>query len=106
MQSFYETAFPAHTLAMSEVQDAVERALEEDPAMRAEMGDAARQRARAAAAKELGNDAFKARDFDEAVTQYSAAIEADNTDATFYSNRRDALIRFSLKWWLIRLVCS
>ena len=69
------------------MQDAVERALDENPEMRAQMGEAASKRARAAAAKELGNDSFKARDFEEALRQYTAAIEADNTDPAFYSNR-------------------
>ena len=51
------------------------------------MSDAHLRRVRAAAAKELGNAAFKARDYAEAVAQYTAAIDADNTDAAFYSNR-------------------
>ena len=55
--------------------------------MKAEVGEQALRRARAAAAKELGNDAFKRKAFAEAVAQYTAAIEADNTQASFFSNR-------------------
>jgi tetratricopeptide (TPR) repeat protein len=68
-------------------QEAIERALEDDPASKAAMQEVQLRRIRASAAKELGNAAFKARDFVEAIKQYSAAIEADNTDAAFYSNR-------------------
>jgi hypothetical protein len=73
------------------LQEAVERALEDNAKLKAQMGEAALRRARAVAAKELGNDAFKAKDFAEAARQYTAAIAADNTDATYYSNRCAAL---------------
>uniref|UniRef100_A0A1L8DU50 Stress-induced-phosphoprotein 1 n=1 Tax=Nyssomyia neivai TaxID=330878 RepID=A0A1L8DU50_9DIPT len=36
--------------------------------------------------KELGNDAYKKRDFDVAITHYEAAIQHDATDITFYNN--------------------
>jgi tetratricopeptide (TPR) repeat protein len=68
-------------------QEAIERALEENPEARAAMEEAQLRRIRASAAKELGNAAFKAGDFDDAIKRYSEAIEADNTDAAFYSNR-------------------
>ena len=71
----------------SMMQEAVERALEDNTELAAEFGAAARQRARAAAAKEQGNDAFKAKDFAEALKHYSVAIAADNSDATYFSNR-------------------
>lgn len=69
------------------LQEAVERALEDNAELKAEMGETALRAARAAAAKDLGNDAFKARDYEEAVRQYSVAIAAVNTDPAFYSNR-------------------
>lgn len=36
--------------------------------------------------KDLGNDAYKKRDFDTALAHYHKAIEHDPTDITFYSN--------------------
>lgn len=40
----------------------------------------------AKAAKDLGNAAYKRKDFEEALTHYSKAIECDPTDITFYNN--------------------
>jgi hypothetical protein len=82
----------------------VERALEDNAELKAEMGEAALRTARAAAAKELGNDSFMARDYKEAVRQYSIAIAAVNTVPAFYSNRcapssgLTALLISSLIW--------
>ena len=36
--------------------------------------------------KELGNDAYKKKDFDEAIEHYNRAIESDASDITFYNN--------------------
>jgi hypothetical protein len=63
------------------------RALEEQPEVQESVKASELRKARAEAEKERGNDAFKAKDFKAAVVHYSAAIEADNTNATFYSNR-------------------
>ena len=46
------------------------------------------QKAAAAEAKNKGNAAFSAGQFNEAVTHFTAAIAADPTDHIFFSNRR------------------
>ena len=38
-------------------------------------------------AKELGNAAYKARKFEEAIKHYDAAIQLDNSDISFLTNR-------------------
>jgi tetratricopeptide (TPR) repeat protein len=38
--------------------------------------------------QELGNKAFAAKNFEEAIDFYSKAIEADPTDPVFYSNSK------------------
>jgi len=47
------------------------------------MGD----KAKAAEAKALGNEAFKAQDFKTAITHFTEAIKHDPTDHVFFSNR-------------------
>merc|ERR1719486_824417 len=47
------------------------------------MGD----KAKAAEAKALGNEAFKAQDFKTAITHFTEAIKLDPTDHVFFSNR-------------------
>ena len=42
----------------------------------------------AQAEKEAGNAAYKAKRFEEALTHYSKAIELDDTDISFLTNRR------------------
>lgn len=37
--------------------------------------------------KDLGNQAYKAKQFDEAIKHYDAAIELDDTDISFLTNR-------------------
>ena len=44
-------------------------------------------KAEADALKQKGNDAFKKNKFDEAVKHYTAAIELNPDDETYYSNR-------------------
>ena len=38
-------------------------------------------------AKELGNKAYKAKQFDVAIKHYDEAIALDPTDITFYNNK-------------------
>jgi stress-induced-phosphoprotein 1 len=38
-------------------------------------------------AKELGNKAYKAKQFDVAIKHYDEAIALDSTDITFYNNK-------------------
>merc|ERR1719248_418245 len=40
--------------------------------------------------KNAGNEAFKNKDYDEAVSQFTKAIEADGTNHVLYSNRSGA----------------
>lgn len=69
------------------VQDVTLRALEENPELAADVPDAQVKRLKAEAAKERGNDAFKAKDYPVALEHYSEAIKMDNTNSTYYSNR-------------------
>ena len=63
------------------------RALEENPELAADVPDAQVKRLKAEAAKERGNDAFKAKDYPVALEHYSEAMKMDNTNSTYYSNR-------------------
>lgn len=45
------------------------------------------KRLKAEAAKERGNDSFKAKDYPVALEHYTEAIKMDNTNSTYYSNR-------------------
>lgn len=49
----------------------------------------------AKAAKNLGNESYKKKEFDEAIKHYEEAIAQDSTDITFYSNL--AAVYFELK---------
>ncbi|KAJ2597201.1 Hsp90 cochaperone [Coemansia sp. RSA 1721] len=49
--------------------------------------EAAVKKAQASEAKNLGNSAYKARNFEEALEHYSKAIELDATDITFWNNK-------------------
>ena len=69
------------------LQDVTLRALEDNPELAEGVADAQVKRLRAEAAKERGNEAFKAKDFPEALKLYSEAIQMDNTNSTYYSNR-------------------
>jgi stress-induced-phosphoprotein 1 len=51
----------------------------------------------AAAEKELGNAAYKKKSFDEAIAHYSKAVELDDTDISFLTNR--AAVYLELKEW-------
>lgn len=44
-----------------------------------------------------GNDAFLAKNYSEAITHYSRAIEIEPNNAIFYSNRRFVKYRVSLR---------
>lgn len=44
------------------------------------------QKEQAKREKELGNEAYKKKDFDTAIQHYNRAIELDPTDTTFYNN--------------------
>eukprot|EP00892_Ulva_mutabilis_P003744 jgi/Ulvmu1/1741/UM117_0018.1 len=72
------------------VADAMMRALDEQPELKVDLQSAEVKRMQAEAAKERGNDAFKAKDFPAAVQHYDNAILADNTNAAYYSNRSAA----------------
>ncbi|KAJ1882303.1 Hsp90 cochaperone, partial [Kickxella alabastrina] len=49
--------------------------------------EAAAKKAQAAQAKDQGNSAYKARQFEDALEHYSKAIELDPTDITFWNNK-------------------
>lgn len=63
------------------------RALADQPDLKTGLQASEVQRVEAEAAKERGNDAFKAKDFSAAIQHYDTAIIADNTNAAYYSNR-------------------
>ena len=52
-------------------------------------------RDKALAFKQQGNDAYKKKDFPTAVSHFQAAIEADPTEITFYTNL--AAVHFETK---------
>lgn len=48
-------------------------------------------------AKELGNKAYKAKQFDQAIKHYNEAIALDPSDITFYNNKGGLqIVSFSL----------
>ncbi|KAJ2892434.1 Hsp90 cochaperone [Coemansia aciculifera] len=59
----------------------------EDEEITEESKEAAVKKAQASEAKDKGNAAYKARQFDEALVQYGKAIELDATDITFWNNK-------------------
>jgi tetratricopeptide (TPR) repeat protein len=79
------------------VQDATLRALEDNPEFAADLPDAQVKRLKAEAAKERGNDAFKAKDYSVARQHYSEAIKLDNTNSTYYSNRCSPPTTFQIR---------
>uniref|UniRef100_A0A7S0T8X4 STI1 domain-containing protein n=1 Tax=Erythrolobus madagascarensis TaxID=708628 RepID=A0A7S0T8X4_9RHOD len=58
----------------------------------AQSGESADAKAIAEEFKQKGNEALKAEQFQEALTLYTKAIEADRTNAVYYSNRAAAKI--------------
>lgn len=64
-------------LSVMLLQEAIRRALEEDPTLAAQLGGEALARVRAGGEKEAGNRAFAAKDYDTAATHFTAAIELD-----------------------------
>ncbi|KAJ1672045.1 Hsp90 cochaperone [Coemansia sp. RSA 25] len=66
--------------AEPQAMEAEEEASEEDKEAKA-------KKAQASEAKDKGNAAYKARQFDEALVQYSNAIELDSSDITFWNNK-------------------
>ena len=44
--------------------------------------------------KELGNAAYKKKDFEVAISHYDKAIELDGTNITFRTNKAGMLIQF------------
>ena len=59
----------------------------EDEPMDEEEAAARERKAAAQIEKEAGNAAYKARKFEEAVAHYDKAIELDETDISFLTNR-------------------
>jgi hypothetical protein len=47
-----------------------------------------KRKADALKAKEAGNDAYKRKDFPAAIQHYNAALELDDTDISFLTNRQ------------------
>ena len=52
-----------------------------------EAAEATQAKEKALQEKELGNAAYKAKRFDEAIEHYDAAIALDDTDISFLTNR-------------------
>jgi stress-induced-phosphoprotein 1 len=50
------------------------------------------RKAEAQREKEAGNVAYKARKFQEAIAHYDRAIELDDTDISFLTNRWDRVL--------------
>jgi tetratricopeptide (TPR) repeat protein len=80
----------SHAEQHTHVQDVTLRALEENPELASAVDAGQVKRLKADAAKERGNDAFKAKDFEAALEDYTEAVKLDNTNATYYSNRHAA----------------
>ena len=60
-------------------------------------------------AKELGNKAYKAKQFDAAIKHYDEAIALDPTDITFYNNKGGMSLLLSSHcvdfWVFIWILC-
>jgi tetratricopeptide (TPR) repeat protein len=69
--------------------------LEEDSAD-AEAQDKVAKRKQAQLEKEAGNAAYKARNFDEAIEHYNKALELQDDDISFLTNRCFCVMRASL----------
>lgn len=51
------------------------------------MAPSAEDKAKAVELKNQGNEAFKKHDWESAIAGYTKAIELDDTEPTYYSNR-------------------
>lgn len=73
------------------IQEALEAAVREDPELAKQYPElqSVADSARASQAKEAGNRAFASKNYEEAITQFSAAIQL-RRDPIFYSNRAAA----------------
>mmetsp|Transcript_40369 Transcript_40369/g.89645 ORF Transcript_40369/g.89645 Transcript_40369/m.89645 type:complete len:579 (+) Transcript_40369:115-1851(+) len=59
--------------------------------------EAAAKKAEAQKAKEAGNEAYKKKQFDAAISHYNKALELDDTDISFLTNR--AAVFYETKQW-------
>ena len=66
--------------------DAAPQQADAEP-MNVDAKQAAAQKAEAKAEKEAGNAAYKKRQFDEAIQHYNRALELDDGDISFLTNR-------------------
>ena len=55
-------------------------------------------------AKDLGNKAYKAKQFDVAIQHYNEAIALDPTDITFYNNKGGGLSMMSSRLSFVHIV--
>eukprot|EP00775_Hariotina_reticulata_P010471 gene10471-10629_t len=76
-------------------EEAIQRALEENPELALELGPEYMQKVEAAQEKELGNKAFAGKDYSRALTHFTRCIELDPKNAIFYSNRSAAAANLS-----------
>ncbi|KAF8072630.1 HOP2 [Scenedesmus sp. PABB004] len=71
-------------------QEAIRRALEENPELAEQLGTEALTKVEAGREKELGNKAFAAKDFEAALKHFDRCVELDPGDAVYFSNRSAA----------------
>lgn len=71
-------------------QEAMQRALEENPELAAQLDANFLNKMEAGKEKELGNKAFAAKDFETAIQHFTKCIQLDPKDAVYFSNRSAA----------------
>jgi len=71
-------------------EEAIQRALEDNPELAAEVGDRYLKKLQACEEKEKGNKAFADKNYEAAVAHFTKCIELDPRDEVYFSNRSAA----------------
>lgn len=71
-------------------EEAIHRALQDNPELAAELGDKYSKKVKALAEKEKGNLAFQAKDYARAIQHFTTCIELDPSCEVYFSNRSAA----------------
>ncbi|KAK9830514.1 hypothetical protein WJX72_012158 [[Myrmecia] bisecta] len=90
--------------AQNEEEEALQRAIAENPALALEHPELTKlaNKAKAAEEKEKGNKAFGHKRYDDAVTHFTVCIELDPGNEVYYSNRSAAYAALKQFRWAVR----